>query len=454
MNVLLISEDLKEHTGFESLFKREFPEVELIGFKSRKSVLRHLVTDNSFRLIIIDCQSGEYDPADLCREINDFARESCFLFIGTRVTLEKTVLNRVNLQRWKFNICEKPYSQIKMCKLIGSLLNEKKDDNTKKIVKVNSKNYFSIGIKSFYLFSSVPYDAFIEVSSNRFIKVVSKHEPYSQHTIKELASRNIRKLFIEKTNYICFLEESMESAGNLMFQKELSPVKILQIQISSVMLIHQYIRNVGISKTVIGMVEKVINSTADNINSFESFNDILQMFPFEEKDVVEKSVLVLYTCEMIIKSLKWNSEITRKQLGLASIIHDCFVQGEELYNISDIGNPEYEELPFEMRKKFEEHPLKAAELAEQFSGFSNVEFIIEEHHELPNGQGFPYKKKINKISNISCAFIMAVNFVNQMAIHGMEQESIEHIMNYFDKNYNVGFCRQLLKTFKESLKLL
>ena len=454
LKVLFVSEDLKEHTLLESIFKREFPHVGLLGFKSRKSVLKHLVIDNSFRLIIIECRSHEYDPVDLCREIMDFVSGGCFLFIGTENLLEKTVLNRVNVQRWKFNICKKPYTQMKICKLIENLLTDKEEGETKKIVKVNSKNYFSIGIKNFYLFSVVPYDAFMEVSSDRFVKVISKHELYSQHTIRNLASRNIRKLFIEKTHYICFLEESMESAGNLMFQKDLSPVKILQIQISSVMLVHQYIRNIGVSPIVIKIVEKVINSAADNINSFESFNDILQMFPFEQRDIVERSVLLLYTCEMLIKSQKWNSEITRKQLGLASIIHDCFIRNEELSNISSLDSPEYKQLPDEMKEEFRQHPIRAAELAEQFSGFPNVEFIIEEHHELPDGKGFPYKKKSNKISSISCTFIMGVNFVNHMAIYGINQASIEGIVNHFDKNYNVGFCKQLLKAFEKSIKLL
>ena len=454
MNVLFVSEDLKEHLILESIFERKFPNIKFIGFNSRKGVLKHLVIDDSFRLIIIECKSSEYDPVDLSREIIDFVGEGCFLFIGSKNDLEKAVISRVNLRKWNYNICEKPYSQTEVFELIQDLLVENQDEDKNKIVKVNSKNYFSIGIKNFYLFSSVPYDAFTEVSGDRFMKIISKNEPYSQHIIKQFASRNIRKLFIEKTDYICFLEESMESAGNLMFQKDLSPIKIFQIQISSVMLIHQCIRDIGVSKTVVKLTEKIINATTENINSFENFNDLIQMFPFEQKDITEKSALLLYVCEMIIKSLNWNSEITRKQLGLASIIHDCFIRNEELTNISNLDSMEYKQLPVEMREEFRLHPVKAAELADQFLGFSNVEFIIEEHHERPNGKGFPNKKKINRISNISCAFIMAVDFVNEMATRGISQESVEHTMSYLDKNYNIGFGKKLLKAFENCFKLL
>ena len=452
LKILFLSEDVGEHTVLESILKEQFSNVKFIGFRSRIRLLKHLAFDNSFRLMIVECQSSEYDPVDFTKEVMKLVDQSCFLFIGDRSVLERTIVGRLDLSRWNFNIYEKPFSSIRILESIQNILTDNQENETNPIIKVNPKNYFSIGIKNFYLFTSVPYDAFVELSSNKYMKAISKNETYPQHVIKELAARNIRKLFVERSNYIRFLEESMDSAGKLMFQRDISPVKVFQIQVSSTMLVHQYIKNIGVSDAVIKLVEKIIDATSENINSFDNFHDILCMFPFEQRDIAEKSVLVLYICEMLIKSLKWNSEVTRKQLGLASIIHDCFIRHEELTGIGRIGDAEYKKLSVEMKKEFLQHPGKAAALAEQFAGFSNVEFLVEEHHELPDGKGFPDKKKSNKISGVSGAFIVAVNFVHEMAVNGVSQKSINQTMHYFNKNYSVGFFKQILQAFEGSLK--
>ena len=454
LKVLFLSEELGEHPVLGAILKEQFSNVKFAGFKSRIRLLKHLAFDSTFRLMIIECESSEYDPVGVSREVMKFSGQCCFLFVGNRDVLAKTVMGRIDLGQPNYNVYEKPFVKAALHTTIQNILQENQENEVNPIIKVNPKNYFFIGIKNFYLFSEVPYDAFIELSSNRFVKAISKNEPYQQHVIKEFAARNIRNLFVERTNYICFLEESMESAGEVMFRREISPIKVFQVQVSSVILVHQYVNNIGVSKAVVKLVERIIGATKENITSFESFNDLLHMFPFEQKDVAEKSVLVLYICEMMIKSLRWNSEITRKQLGLASIVHDCFIGHDELVNMGKIDGPEYRKLSEELKEEFREHPQKAAMLAEQFLGFSNVEFIVEEHHELPNGKGFPSKKKINKISGVSSAFIMAVNFVNEMAIHGISDKSIEQTMSHFEKNYNLGFCKQIIKTFEGCLKSL
>ena len=451
MKVLFVSEDAEDHDVVESILKRDFPEVKLVGFKGRRGIFEHLVLDSAFHLMVLECRSDKYNPVELSEDIIKSFGNRRFLFVGDKEILEKTIVSKVDLRKSNFDIYEKPYSQSQFVELLQNILRDVNDGQIDQILKVNSKNLFPMGVKNFYLFSKVPHDAFVELSQNKFIKVISKNESYPQHIIKELVGRNVRELYVEKTSYIRFLEESMESAGMLMFQKECSPVKIFQIQISSLDLIHQYVKNIGVSHTVIDLVDKVIDATEENIGAFESFYDIFYMFPFEERDVVEKSILILYVCEMIVRSLKWNSEIARRQLGLASIIHDCFVEDKVLTNISSLDSEEFKRLPSSMKKKFQEHPIRAASLAEQFGGFSNVEFLIEEHHELPGGTGFPQKKKANRISGVSCAFIMAVNFVNEMAIQGVSQESVESTLLYFEKNYNVGFFKQVLRAFNDCL---
>ena len=448
LKILFLSEDTGEHLLLESMLKKHFFNIKFFGFQNRIGLLKHLAFDSSFRLMIIECRSHEYNPVDVSCEVLKFVGQRNFLFVGQREVLDKSVRDRLDLIKFHYGIYEKPFTQTGIFDAVQNVLSDNEEEVRNPIVKVDRKKYFPIGIKNFYLFSKVPYDAFIELSKDRFVKILSKNDPYSEHTIKKIVARNVRRLFIEKTSYIQFLEESMESAGSLMYQKEISPVKVFEVQISSVMLIHQYVKNIGVSDAVIRLVGKVIDATVKNIESFDHFKDVLQMFPFEQRDVAEKSVLILYVCEMIVKSLQWNSEITHKQLGLAAIVHDCFIESEELFHMGEITSEEYNNLPEEMKKEFLEHPTKAATLASQFVGFSNVEFLVEEHHELPNGKGFPGKKKVNKISGVSCTFIMAVNFVNQLAIHGISRGSMGKVISDLEKKYNIGFCKKIIKTLE------
>ena len=115
--------------------------------------------------------------------------------------------------------------------------------------------------------------------------------------------------------------------------------------------------------------------------------------PLNRQKSPRKAILTLYICEMLVRGLGWNSELGRKQLGLASIIHDCFLKSEQAINISSLNSLAYKQASLDsVQEEFKNHPIRSAELTDQFSGFSNVEFIILEHHEHPSGKGFPYGK--------------------------------------------------------------
>ena len=308
-----------------------------------------------------------------------------------------------------------------------------------------------VRLKNLYLFESIPYNIYLGLTQTKYIQIITENRSYSKSAIKGLADKNIKNLYLERKNYLLFLEESVNKVCALLNQKDLSPIRIIQVQASAVLLIHQHIREAGVAASIVDLAEILIDVTERNFAQFSSFKELLRVFPFEQGDIAEKSILTLYVCEMICQGLGWRSDISRKQLGLAGILHDCLLKEEGMANIENIDSPFFRKLPHSMKEEFKYHPIKTAELVNQFPGFSNVGFIIEDHHELPNGMGFPNKKNSNKLPSISCTFILACKFVNRLAIKGIGRETIKETMEIFQESLNVGGFKKSFFILKKNL---
>jgi HD-GYP domain-containing protein (c-di-GMP phosphodiesterase class II) len=148
----------------------------------------------------------------------------------------------------------------------------------------------------------------------------------------------------------------------------------------------------------------------------------------------------------------WNSELSRNKLGLASLVHDCFLPHEQMSRIQSLDHPDLERYSEEDKLAFKAHPAKAASLSLQFSGFVDAEFLLTEHQELPDGSGFPRGLNHSRLTPISSLFILASNLSVQLAILGISRQTLHAVISGYANLYTMGNFREPYKALKKDLK--
>src|SRR5690606_3535972 len=137
---------------------------------------------------------------------------------------------------------------------------------------------------------------------------------------------------------------------------------------------------VGIVEGVVGLADSLISSVDENIRDFKDLTPFVLDYPLVHGDSAERSILIFYICEAICHGLGWRSDLSRKKLGLASLIHDAHLENEEMIRLQTLDHPDMDHYLPEEQENYREHARKAAQVATQFSGYSDIEFIIEQHH--------------------------------------------------------------------------
>lgn len=350
-------------------------------------------------------------------------------------------------------VIKRPLNMTQAMNVFRAVLKGIHDDMIREqTVDIKKEDCIPIKIRNFYRFKKMKYDVFLELSETKFVKVINKNEEFFPSLIDKFVRKGVKFLYLEKKEHLQFIETSIDSLLRIFKTAKLAPENIFLAQINATSIIHEHIRTIGVSDKIVVLAKKVISSTSKNYDQFKSVKEMLKCFPFKEKDLPEQAILTSYLSEALLRALGWSSDMSKMKLGLASILHDAPLSNDDLIKISSLEDPNLAMFTEDEQEEYRTHTLKAAQLALDFPGFSEVDFIIAQHHELPSGKGFPRKLNSNQITALSCVFIVVNNFVAELSQKGISRSSVDRILDSFSTLYNEGNFKAPIKSLKDFLK--
>jgi HD-GYP domain-containing protein (c-di-GMP phosphodiesterase class II) len=161
------------------------------------------------------------------------------------------------------------------------------------------------------------------------------------------------------------------------------------------------------------------------------------------------------SCALAFK-LGWTSNTTYFKLTLAAFLHDLTLNDDRLAVVfsldkaSESGSFTPEEL-----KEIRMHSNKAADHARSMSEVpSDVEQIVAQHHERPDGTGFPRGLNSKFITPLSALFIIAQDLIEYS--QNFKNKEVD-LASYFDAReayFNSGVFRKIFHALKHDLKIL
>lgn len=453
VKALFICDNKDEWNLLSNLFKTHFGHVELVCALKPTVAFEYLSYEGPFGLVLIDTTLKEMHPSDLGREILEIAGERPLIFLGDKVSVKARVDQELYEDHEYNGVIYRPYDLEDFKNVIQAGLDWASEEEFEQSVEeFDPSELLPMKIRSFYLFDRLNYDVYLEFTSTKYARVIKANSFFSHGQIHSFARRNIKFLYLKKDEYLRFLEESARALIDA-YPKTTNLKKALSLQVKSTVIIHQYINAVGVTDTLNELVTLNIDKTHQISESEKSLRRILAEFPRVGLDFAEHSVLCLYVGEFLGKYLGWNSEITRKKLGLSSLLQDCTLTNENLIKISRSDDPYLEMFTEEEQKEYQEHPLKAAELSTYFGGYPETDYLLRQHHELPNGDGFPAKINANKLTVISCAFILTSQYCARLVASKTKNSSIlQEAFNSFRINFNIGNFKEPINALEQALR--
>lgn len=458
MKLLFVSETKSDWEIVRNIMKANYPKVELICSINSNDALNTIAADGPFGFFIIDCNMRELDPDALGKTLIEFAGDRPILFIGheaiikDRISQELYASNEYNGQIFK--PLDRDDFLIEFREKVDYALSwVKEEEFEQSIEEADSSDFIPMKIKSFFLYKSFPYDIYLPITSTNFIKIISADKPYSHSTLSAYAKKNVRFLLIKKDDQLKYLEG--EATKCLKALKNADPHKkdMFLLQLRAVTILHQYISALGVAPTVLALAEVIVQSILSRDKIYNHITEIIDSYPAFYEGIASKSLLTSYIANAIAKKLGWESETTRKKLAIAAILQDVSLPDESMSKINHASSPKLKEFSDKEIEDFLQHPIKSAEFAKQFSIYTDIDYIIENHHELPNRKGFPNRPSGSKLTQVCSVFNTAQYIAAEIDGTAAKQQDIAKILKSMSKDYSSGVFKETLRLTKSLFKL-
>jgi response regulator RpfG family c-di-GMP phosphodiesterase len=320
--------------------------------------------------------------------------------------------------------------------------------------KLTEGLYTKIKITRFLNFNNVCCDVFFKLRAEKYLKFIHSDDLYEHDRIDQYIEKAVKYLYILTEDYAAFSGSFSKLIMSRLEAKNLSSDQRSTLELASYQDIHDQLGTLGVNDRTINQAQATIKSSVGLIKSDPDLAELFENLMKGKNYISEHSLLLSYICSHIALSTSWGSPTTLEKLCMAAMVHDIGLPDPVLAEqTASYGTEGLKALDPETAELIREHPAVAAALIK--SGKTNipdVDNIIIQHHELPDGSGYPYGRNGQSISPLSAIFIIAEHFVHRIYNTPANEVNFPSIVAEFEERFNRGNFKKPLEGFKKAFK--
>lgn len=351
-------------------------------------------------------------------------------------------------------------------KITKDKIQESLTDAVKEILSIRkdaNKDHLPLSLDLLIELNSIGKDCYIKLGEQKFVKIVNNNECFSKEDYDKYKAKGVEQFYIKSAdidellstfsgNMKTMLDLSMfakpESLNKLRSKfteqedesilndiigaldaaekKKLTFEEASSTSSKSLQLIRKANQKFGQGTEVQNLAKATVLLAISTIKQAPEINQLFdQSIEQEDNYLNDHSVLLSNVCCQIANLLGWNSRLTHYRLSLAALLHDITLTNAKLARYRGIPELmiEADHYSEDEIKAYLEHPDKIAKLVRSFKLIPpDTDLIVEQHHERPDGTGFPHKLNYTKISPLGSVLIVAHDLVSFI----MSREKVEH----------------------------
>ncbi len=445
---LMIVEDEADLREIVSLILGEELDCEFVEFGSGFRAIEHLETNSRIDLILSDFNMPNGNGAALEAYVRKNYPDIPFVLMTSndrsqhKSTLEGP--NRAYLQ--------KPYRSKDLQDIVKSLLHK-----TVECVFAEQE-YVPVSVGTLQRIKTLSCPLFLRLGQTHFVKLLNAGMFFDESVLDRLQVKGVGHLYLQKENLPRLLGDFKEMVFNRMYLHSMKerPCEALALAKGTKELLVMAAKTMNWSPDLmaigndnIRMVQNIVGSDKDVAAVFDWFSD-----PASHELGIGSGFLLTYLLVALTKRIKVDDPMALETLTLAAFFHDIALDEYHIQNQSRFINALRlgGSISKEGREVIRSHPEKGRLILSDWKNCSpDVLRIIEEHHERPDGTGFPKGLKDQQLHSLSKIFIIA-NEVNESFHRVKTREAMISDLQGKAAVFKVGECSRIFSVMLDSLE--
>lgn len=322
----------------------------------------------------------------------------------------------------------------------------------------STPEYARLRLNSLVKANSVPCDVYLKLSEKKYIKVINENDAFGQSDYEHYQAKNVQYLYVKREDAPNFLKNLTKTVLSLLAAAGESGDADMAIDAGSkaISAIQDSIRTIGITPEVEELTSANMEMAVKTIKKNPELKDLFKRLKADPDSYINShSNSLSYIACHILSMMPWRSDTAYYKLSLASMMHDIMLENNDLAALDSLDELEEKKSQFTKAEKenYKKHTIEAAELIRGLKNMPpDVDGIVLQHHEKPDGTGFPHSIGAVRIAPLSALFIIAHDIVHELMKKG-DDFDLEDYLNRAVKRYDRGQFRNIIKDARAHMGL-
>jgi|GEM_PF-1510325 len=444
--LVVFREDQLRHDVVQSLRFRIKDAQDIHEMKSIEDAVEHLEGASvSYGLIVFEAKGSS---KTLVRAIVELGQKAAFIVCGTdekvvgefkntdiTVAFLQTDLVRENLNK-----------TVKSLELTGRI----------PLFEENESEYMAIRADLLPELSPLQANVYMLILDGRYVPIFKKGDRITERDIQHFIEKVPDQIFyFRREECEDLLDTQLERLEEAFTESPMDTGKVERVIAENFGLVRDVVTQIGFTPEAQRVAVNSVMVTIQLLGSKPSLRPILESLRSKEGSYITAHSIYLgkVACALAHK-IGWRSQSTYFKLSLAAFLHDMPLKDDPLARVFDLSSAEQSGRfsPEELRE-IRMHPARGAEYARQFQEIpSEVEQIVAQHHERPDGSGFPRGLVVRYFTPLSALFVIAQDLIEYADEH--EDLSFDDFFSKKDLEYHVGIFRKLSRALRTDTTLI
>ena len=441
MNILVVDdeEDIREILGFA--LEAEV-EADCTFVKSGNEAWEKIESKDSFDLIICDYNMPDGNGGDLYRHLLDNEIAIPFVLCSSISAIEKSDFDN---KSYLIGQIEKPFIYEGVLSTLEkfNVVKEGFPDDIESVIRNQSK-YISVDFNLIEKLKTTPCNIFLKLNKDKHIKIFNKKIKIYQSDLSKYKDDQ-RYLCIEREDISSFMNGIIKEVESVFDDEKLEdPRKVL----SAMDIILKTIRSLGFSDDALKVTKRSVSLMLQSFENASELDNIYKaLFQDSEAYLTKHSIAMAYISCSILSKTRWDSPETRLKLVMASFLHDISLESFEM----DERKPNLNAI---QKEAYDKHSHAGADFVAKIDELpGDIDAIIRDHHEKPDGSGFPRGLSSSGLKPMPSLFIFAHEVSDILLTLKEDDEYLTktNVLNRLNTGlYNSGHFKKCLNALNET----
>jgi response regulator RpfG family c-di-GMP phosphodiesterase len=432
LNILIADDELELQELYEMILEVELSCTFYKAFNGEQAI-NILKEVNDIDLIISDYNMPIFNGAFLYK-YNVENKNLPFLLLSGGELEDYVDFKNFRTQNPLNHFFNKPFD-IENFIAIVKQISAAKDSNVTNTPK--STGFTRISISHFKKASGFICDLYLKINENKYTKIVKENENINSESelLDHYKQKGINEVYIRDENlkdFICLAFNNLE-------KKILDGQKVVQEIILGGINFNvslEGLKCIGLNDFTISKANDAIeNAVIDQLKNRKAKNNFEEICKSQGK-LIGHSLLTAYIACKLLKESKLEFNSNLKKIVISSFYHDCSLLGvpDELHemNFNDIDDSL-------ILKKIQHHPVESSEMMPEGNDpIDESRKIILEHHEKPDGDGYPRGLDAFQISPLGCLFILSQEITFCIMRNDFDSDRLREFLVNKKESFNKG----------------